>query len=443
MTIANNMAGAVMDLAPYMRFMYDSGTFKDLVGRGARALMINIRELPKPYPVNTASKTLWNKEACDLLLNGVVIKECLINPSDMEISLLSEGVLALFEKWEFHMDWQGKKVAMPNGEKHWGWRESIGVLFYVPPELLPNRHEDMNQLNGQYAQQMEQLDYEIDQIQQMQEMEQKLNEKKIREESGSYALTRTEAAKKAKESKIMDVATDAEIELAEIDEIADKSKITDMCATGLHKPKLKGCDICEQAYMQAEPARSSKQDTAELTTDNDNLNSDLNILNEPDSNGSIAAYHGFLTKGKIGYAAAITDKYSTTTTKCGRTAKVWMKQVARAGGRPNYKIGSEKADQGTEFKGAYKDANMNGEHGDEVWQTGGDAGRHECCAQIENENKWIAMEASATSLEGTANEDQVVAVSGEAIVAARQVLNHTIRGEVQKNVQYHSTPEQI
>ena len=109
-----------------------------------------------------------------------------------------------------------------------------------------------------------------------------------------------------------------------------------------------------------------------------------------------------------------------------------MQQAARAGGRPNYKIGTEKTDQGTEFKGAYKDANMDGEHGDEVWQTGGDAGRHECCAQIENENKWVTVEATAMSLEGIANEDQIVAVSCEALVAARQVLNHTIRGGMQK-----------
>ena len=92
-----------------------------------------------------------------------------------------------------------------------------------------------------------------------------------------------------------------------------------------------------------------------------------------------------------------------------------MQQVARAGGRPKYKIGSNKTDQGTEFKGAYKDANMNGEHGDEVWQTGGDAGRHECFAQIENENKWTAVEATAMSLGGTANEDQVVAVYSSSI----------------------------
>jgi hypothetical protein len=33
------------------------------------------------------------------------------------------------------------------------------------------------------------------------------------------------------------------------DEIKDKIEITDMCAAGLHKPKMKGCDICEQTYM--------------------------------------------------------------------------------------------------------------------------------------------------------------------------------------------------
>ena len=58
---------------------------------------------------------------------------------------------------------------------------------------------------------------------------------------------------------------------------------------------MKGCDICEQAYMQAEPARAGKHNTAEPTTDNDNMNADLIILNEPNNNGNIAVYHGFLT----------------------------------------------------------------------------------------------------------------------------------------------------
>ena len=100
-----------------------------------------------------------------------------------------------------------------------------------------------------------------------------------------------------------------------------------------------------------------------------------------------------------------------------------MQQAARAGGRPNHKIGSEKTDQGTEFGGAYKDANLDGEHGDEVWQPGGDVGRYECCAQIEHEDKWIVVEATANSLEVTANGEQIVAISGESNVAARQVLN--------------------
>ena len=287
--IADNMVGAVMDQAPYIRLMYDSGTFKHLVGRGTRALMINIRDLPKPCRLNTASKTLWIKEACDLLLNGVIIRGCLINPSDMKTTLLSEGVLALFEKWEFHMDWKGKEVTMPDGNKHWGWRESSGVLFYVPPELLPNRHEDANQLNGQYEQQMEELDYEIDQIERMQEIEQRL-----KEENGSDAMTRSQAAKKDKDGITWMHTTQGAAEAAKevesavglhngqingmpmqivdvTDGTTDKIEITDMCAAGLHKPKMKGCDICEQAYMQAEPASLGKHDTAEPTTDNDNM----------------------------------------------------------------------------------------------------------------------------------------------------------------------------
>jgi hypothetical protein len=36
------------------------------------------------------------------------------------------------------------------------------------------------------------------------------------------------------------------------------------------------------------------------------------------------------------------------------------------------------------------------------------------------------------SLEGTASEDQIVAVSGEAIVAARQVLDRTIKCKIRE-----------
>jgi hypothetical protein len=63
---------------------------------------------------------------------------------------------------------------MPDGNKHWGWREGTGVLFYVPTELLPNRHENMNQLMGPHAEELMQLDYEIDHLGQLQDTEQKL-----------------------------------------------------------------------------------------------------------------------------------------------------------------------------------------------------------------------------------------------------------------------------
>ena len=324
---------------------------------------------------------------------GVSPKSC-SNVSPKSCSNVPDDVVA--EAWSLRRLWQrggraccmgegckqpiGKGVHRPNA----AWLQalpSVSALkvFYVPPELLPNRHDDMNQLNGTYEQQIEQLDYEIDQIERMQEIE-----KRLKEENGSYAMTRSQAAEKDKDGIIwIDTAKDAaekakevatavgvrswenaiedeahemplyigipvpvpvgipvetESTLGHLDksevsvpvsvetlghlDMSDKIKITDMCAAGLHKPKMKGCDICEQAYMHAEPARASKHDTADPDTDNDNMNADLIILNEPDNNGNIAAYHGFLTKCKVGYAAAITDKYSATTAKCGRTAKV-------------------------------------------------------------------------------------------------------------------------
>jgi hypothetical protein len=158
----------------------------------------------------------------------------------------------------------------------------------------------------------------IDQIERMQEIEQRL-----KEENGSYAMTRSQAAKKDKDGITWVDTTQGAAEAAKevesavglhnwqtnempmqivdvTDGITDKIEITDMCAAELrvHKPKMKGCDICEQAYTQAEPAGSGKHDATEPTTDNDNMNADLIILNEPDSNGNIAVYHGFLTTDK-------------------------------------------------------------------------------------------------------------------------------------------------
>ena len=50
-----NMCAGVMESRPYTWLMYDGGAFRSVVGRGAKNLMINIRKLSRPYPVDTAS----------------------------------------------------------------------------------------------------------------------------------------------------------------------------------------------------------------------------------------------------------------------------------------------------------------------------------------------------------------------------------------------------
>ena len=415
----SQICASVVEDRPQCRLMYDSGTFKHLAGRGARPFMANIKTLPRGYPVDTAGGVIWIKQVCDLMLNGEVIRDVLINPTDMETTLLSEGILALFEKWEFHLNWEGKQVTMPDGSQHWAWRDGAGVLFYVPNELLPKIHgQSEPDDTGERGEAMgvegpvSELDFEIEQIDKMI----KLFEIEALENNQDTvnAVTRFGTA----------VTTGTELT---VDVDAEALQCT-------HKPKVPGCDACEQSYIQAAPARASNTDSADYETNTDNMNSDLIILQEPDCNGNVAMYHGFLTKGKVGYVAGMKDKASATSAKHGRISKSWMQHTARAGGRLDYIISSEKSDQGSEFKGAYKAQNLSEEEGVSVWQTMGDADRHECGAQIENENKWLAVEATAMSITGTANEDQMVAVAGEALIAARGVLNHTIRGKKQKEL---------
>ena len=122
------------------------------------------------------------------MLNGEIIKDCLINPGTMETSLLSEGILGLFEGWSFHLDWKGKEVIMPDGSQHWAWREGTGVLCYVPAEMLPDRHGKIIQEEVEQEElELARLDYEIDQLDQLEDLERKKREYNGQdEERGSY-----------------------------------------------------------------------------------------------------------------------------------------------------------------------------------------------------------------------------------------------------------------
>ena len=106
----------------------------------------------------------------------------------METSLLSEGILGLFEGWSFHLDWKGKEVIMPDGSRHWAWREGTGVLCYVPAEMLPDRHgKIIQEESGQEELELARLDYEINQLDQLEDLERKKREYNGQdEERGSY-----------------------------------------------------------------------------------------------------------------------------------------------------------------------------------------------------------------------------------------------------------------
>jgi len=144
----------------------------------------------------------------------------------------------------------------------------------------------------------------------------------------------------------------------------------------------------------------------------------------------VAIYHTVGRRGKVGYASGMRNKMSATSAREEAIARTWMLHVARSGGRIAYRIGAEKTDGGTEFKGVYAKQNATVE----IFQTQGDPGRSECNALIEGEHRWLEVQAAVISDAGTANDDQVVAVAGEAYSRARFDLNHSVRGAAQKRL---------
>ena len=423
---------------PHTWLLYDSGTFRCLIGTGAKGLMVNVRPLTKAYPVDTASNgTMWVTHECDLMLRNQLLEGCLVNPSDMRDSLISEGWMAIFKYWEFHMSWRGKQVWDADGEMHWGYRK--GVLFYMPASMLPDRASGLSELEMD----IEQAEAEYQLLLEDEALGKSVEAGDDMEEGMAGAVTRSQQqAMESQEGSDDSTGTDAgeagivvedthlSPQVAGVPVTDQLSQEEQLLHEKTHKPKMGGCDICESTYLKAKPAVRSKVDTADYDTEYDNVNTDLVIFSETDANGNIGVYHTWTTKGKVGYAAGIKDKLSATQAKHGRIAKGWLQHKAREGGRRDYKVGTEKTDAGTEFKGAYKEANLI----DEVWQTKGHPGRSQCNAQIENEHQHLEMEAAVLSAAGTVNDDQIVAVQGEAYMAAREILNHLERSKQQKEM---------
>ena len=126
--------------APDIRIMFDGGTFAhmwgtDLMNSGC---VINLRKVPR-VPCRTAKGIMWLDTKGDAVFNGMILKGGFVNPNN-STSLISEGMLMLFENWDFHKNSSiGFTFTWPGLDKpKVAWRQ--GVLYYVPADMIP-KHE--------------------------------------------------------------------------------------------------------------------------------------------------------------------------------------------------------------------------------------------------------------------------------------------------------------
>ena len=97
----NNTEGT----APYVLLMIDGGTFRHMIGSNAMQYMVNRRKV-KRYPIKTAGGIIWLDSIADLRVPGHIFEGCMVNPM-IDTSLLSQGMMAMTEGWEF---WHGAKA---------------------------------------------------------------------------------------------------------------------------------------------------------------------------------------------------------------------------------------------------------------------------------------------------------------------------------------------
>ena len=168
-------------------------------------------------------------------------------------------------------------------------------------------------------------------------------------------------------------------------------------------------------------ARQREADQADFGTNCEWLSRDLIALNEPDCNGNVAVYHAVGRKGKVGYAAGIRIHMSATAASEEAIARTWMLRTALSGGRVEYSISA-----GIH---CWSDGKTGG-----GFQTQGDPGWSTCDTIMEREHRWLEVQAAVISDAGTASEDQVAAVAGEAYSRARSDLNHMVRGSTQQQL---------
>ena len=107
--------------------LLDGGTFNHNFGTDTKQYRVNIRKV-EPIPIRTAGGIVWLNMMCDLCMPGIHITGGYIN-DHINITLISESVLAQKYRWTFHLDDKGKHITIHNAsKKREFWAQMIGYL---------------------------------------------------------------------------------------------------------------------------------------------------------------------------------------------------------------------------------------------------------------------------------------------------------------------------
>ena len=435
-----------------IRMLLDGGTFNHNFGTDTKQYRVNIRKV-EPIPIRTAGGIVWLNMMCDLCMPGIFITGGYIN-DHINITLISESVMAQKHKWTFHLDDKGKHISIQTpSRKRDFWAQMIGNLFYVPLEvalLISREGSGTSGANNQQTagEETEGIAYEPDpehedmantlaaddqgpatavmetnthqqEIQMAAETEtSEANSKKMEPlESGEVHCDTKDRAKETKAClSEQSMAIEPEAVMVNLFDTRDK-EFAEHCRCG-HRPYLPGCPSCEAGYMQAKPARASKSSRKQLHT----VNIDLLDLCTPDINGDRYVLDAVVQSTSYGEVELMKRKAPSVTVK--HFAKIKNRIEANtAPGRPEeYQIGRVHRDQGSEFEGAMKQ--YIDEHN--MINSWSEADRHTANALVEQRNKALAMTGAAINHGAVATDDEYIRLlQGESIRWANQIINNS------------------
>ena len=415
-----------------IRLLLDGGTFNHNFGRDTKQYRVNLRKV-EPIPIKTAGGIVWLDLMCDLYMPGIYISGGYVNDY-IDITLISESVLAKKHQWTFYLDDKGKQVSVPlcDGYKQF-WAQRIGNLFYIPLEIAILFKGRSSQQGPGHKREDSEDDDDDDYSSHGSdtEGEDRANSAnaalRTEQSNGSTLGVGTNAAAGGNTEEInAGYASDkSDTESMQIEPEAAMVSIFDTrekefaqhCRCG-HRPYLPGCPSCEAGYMQAKPARASKSSRKQVNT----LNIDLLDLSTPDNNGDRYVLDAVVQATSYGDVELMKRKASSVTVKHFAKIKNRIEALTAPGRSGDYQIERVHRDQGSEFEGAMKQY-MDENNMINSWS---EADRHTTNALVEQRNKALAMTGAAIIHGAVATDDGYVKLlQGESIRWANQIINNT------------------